>query len=468
MEQAGNQEESLLAPAGWPFSGLQLCTSYPPREKLKEIQHFNFVQNIMTNSDDEALFDDIYDDDKEEVKQEQQETAPKTGDAASEPANSAAQDGPSGAGEPGPAAAAAPAQAPAQASAQFPVMHAPPPMTIGGPGQRQFQDTVRADVQSKDQGKMFIGGLNWETTEESMKNYFSQFGDVIDLTIMKDNATGRSRGFGFLTFASSSSVDEVLKKTHVLDGKLIDPKRAIPKEEQDKTGKIFVGGVAPEVTEAEFTEYFQQFGNIIDSQLMLDKDTGRSRGYGFVTYDSPDAVDRVTQNKYVLFHGKNMEIKRAEPRNQQKAGSSYSNIGQPQQTYTQMAQMQQYWQQMQQMQQYWMQMQQVQQQGGDVSQAMQQMMQQYGQAMPGGNEQQNGGDDAKDAGDEVPNPQEQTTNLPSGPRGGVRHGGRPRGPKDSRDFRGRGDRGDRGERSGRSGGGGHKGRSRRGYHPYNR
>ncbi|KAH3685255.1 hypothetical protein WICPIJ_003772, partial [Wickerhamomyces pijperi] len=112
-------------------------------------------------------------------------------------------------------------------------MTAPTPSFMG---QKQFQDPVRADIQSKDQGKMFIGGLNWETTEESMKNYFSQFGDVVDLTIMKDNATGRSRGFGFLTFASSSSVDDVLKKTHVLDGKLIDPKRAIPKEEQDKTG----------------------------------------------------------------------------------------------------------------------------------------------------------------------------------------------------------------------------------------
>ncbi|GMG19686.1 unnamed protein product [[Candida] boidinii] len=139
---------------------------------------------------------------------------------------------------------------------------------------------------------------------------------------MKDNKTGRSRGFGFLQFALSSSVDEVLKQKHIIDGKLIDPKRAIPKDEQDKTGKIFVGGISAEVTEKDFRDYFVQFGTIIDSQLMIDKDTGKARGYGFVTYDSSEAVDKVTQNRFVPFKGKTMEIKRAEPRGQQQKNSN--------------------------------------------------------------------------------------------------------------------------------------------------
>lgn len=186
-----------------------------------------------------------------------------------------------------------------------------------GPGSAAEQRTNKADL-SRDICKMFIGGLNWETTEDNLKDYFSKYGQVTDLKIMRDNATGRSRGFGFLTFAEASSVDEVVKTQHILDGKVIDPKRAIPREEQDKTGKIFVGGIGPDVRPKEFEEFFSQWGTIIDAQLMLDKDTGRSRGFGFITYDTPDAVDRVCENKFIEFKGKRIEIKRAEPRHLQK------------------------------------------------------------------------------------------------------------------------------------------------------
>lgn len=185
--------------------------------------------------------------------------------------------------------------------------------------QQQQQDAkqIKADL-SRDINKMFIGGLNWETTEDNLREYFSKYGAVIEVKIMRDGTTGRSRGFGFLSFADASSVDEVVKTQHILDGKVIDPKRAIPREEQDKTGKIFVGGIGPDVRPREFEEFFSQWGSIIDAQLMLDKDTGRSRGFGFITYDSPDAVDRVCQNKFIEFKGKRIEIKRAEPRQVQK------------------------------------------------------------------------------------------------------------------------------------------------------
>ena len=86
---------------------------------------------------------------------------------------------------------------------------------------------------------MFIGGLNWDTSEDGLVAYFSKYGEILDYTIMKDSVTGRSRGFGFLTFKDPRAVDEVIKKDHILDGKLIDPKRAIAREEQDKNWKDF-------------------------------------------------------------------------------------------------------------------------------------------------------------------------------------------------------------------------------------
>src|SRR2546429_5859541 len=68
---------------------------------------------------------------------------------------------------------------------------------------------------------MFIGGLNWETTDDSLRRYFSQFGDVVECTVMRDGATGRSRGFGFLTFRDPKCVNIVMVKEHYLDGKIV-------------------------------------------------------------------------------------------------------------------------------------------------------------------------------------------------------------------------------------------------------
>ncbi|RMY58336.1 hypothetical protein D0864_13387 [Hortaea werneckii] len=175
---------------------------------------------------------------------------------------------------------------------------------------------------------MFIGGLNWETTDESLKSYFTQFGEVIECTVMRDGATGRSRGFGFLTFKDPKVVNTVMVKEHTLDGKLvrledpytpkqksdkskqIDPKRAIPRDEQERTAKIFVGGVSQDASQEEFANFFRNFGNVLDATLMMDKETGRPRGFGFVTFDSDAAVDRTLEGPLAIC-GKPIEVKRA-------------------------------------------------------------------------------------------------------------------------------------------------------------
>jgi RNA-binding protein Musashi len=164
---------------------------------------------------------------------------------------------------------------------------------------------------------------------DSLKDYFSQFGEVSECTVMRDSATGRSRGFGFLTFKDPKCVNTVMVKEHYLDGKIvsshflcaifmltpskIDPKRAIPREEQERTSKIFVGGVSQEATEEDFTKFFKQFGRVVDATLMMDKETGRPRGFGFVTFDGDAAVDATLRQPLQIL-GKPIEVKRAQPR----------------------------------------------------------------------------------------------------------------------------------------------------------
>ncbi|KAG2297177.1 hypothetical protein Bca52824_043846 [Brassica carinata] len=65
-----------------------------------------------------------------------------------------------------------------------------------------------------DLGKLFIGGISWDTDEEKLREYFSNYGDVVEAVIMRDRATGRARGFGFIVFADPSVAESHLGETH--------------------------------------------------------------------------------------------------------------------------------------------------------------------------------------------------------------------------------------------------------------
>ncbi|KIJ90777.1 hypothetical protein K443DRAFT_116122, partial [Laccaria amethystina LaAM-08-1] len=132
--------------------------------------------------------------------------------------------------------------------------------------------------------KLFIGGLNWDTTDGRYSEYFSQFGKVDACTIMCD-AAGSSRCFAFLTFDEPANVNAVMVREHFLDGKIINPKRAIPRQEHQCATKLFIGGLAGSVTSESMRKFFSQFGKVIDSTVMLDRETGRSKGFGFVSFE---------------------------------------------------------------------------------------------------------------------------------------------------------------------------------------
>ncbi|KAI6241623.1 hypothetical protein M3Y99_00322900 [Aphelenchoides fujianensis] len=127
-------------------------------------------------------------------------------------------------------------------------------------------------------GKMFIGGLSWNTTAEGLRDYFSKFGEVNECMVMRDPATKRARGFGFITFADPNSVEKVLLETeHELDGKKIDPKVAFPKRHQPKT-------------------------------------THRHRGFGFITFNDDDVSEKVCEIHFHEINGKMVECKKAQPK----------------------------------------------------------------------------------------------------------------------------------------------------------
>ena len=110
----------------------------------------------------------------------------------------------------------------------------------------------------------------------------------------------------------------MVSSEHTIDGRLVDVKRAVPRDmaptpSRSEARKIFVGGLAAEVGEKEFADYFGQFGVVKDAVVMVDRATNRSRGFGFITFEAEESVEAVLRTKNEI-QGKWVEVKRAEPR----------------------------------------------------------------------------------------------------------------------------------------------------------
>lgn len=181
--------------------------------------------------------------------------------------------------------------------------------------------------------KLFVGGLNKDDTDEGkIKGYFSQYGDIVDVTIMRDQ-NKVSRGFGFVLFESNTSVDNIMRakkegSSFTLDNHNVEVKRALPKisgagesgSRNNNSGgggmhrKIFVGGLASTADETSVSEYFEKFGEVTEVELLRCRETNRLRGFAFVTFQDEDSADKCIQKRNHIINKKSCEVKRAQTR----------------------------------------------------------------------------------------------------------------------------------------------------------
>jgi len=81
--------------------------------------------------------------------------------------------------------------------------------------------------------KLFVGGLAWATTDQGLKAAFEAFGEVVDAKVITDRETGRSRGFGFVTFADADSARQALDQ---MNGQELDGRNLRVDEAQERRG----------------------------------------------------------------------------------------------------------------------------------------------------------------------------------------------------------------------------------------
>lgn len=187
-----------------------------------------------------------------------------------------------------------------------------------------------SDKEPEQVRKLFIGGLSYETTEQSLRAHFEKWGTLTDCVVMRDPDSKRSRGFGFVTYNSVGEVDEAMRnRPHKLDGRAVECKRAVPREDSNKPGahltvkKIFVGGIKEDTEDHHIRNYFERYGRIESIEIMEERSTGKKRGFCFVTFDDHDTVDKIVAQKYHTINSHNCEVRKALSKQEMNTMSSF-------------------------------------------------------------------------------------------------------------------------------------------------
>ncbi|XP_050168243.1 kelch-like protein 3 isoform X2 [Myiozetetes cayanensis] len=184
--------------------------------------------------------------------------------------------------------------------------------------------------------KLFIGGLNVQTTEAGLREHFAAYGTLTDCVVVLNPQTKRSRCFGFVTYSAVEEADAAMAASpHAVDGNAVELKRAVSREDSAKPGahakvkKLFVGGLKGDVGEGDLVQHFSQFGPVEKAEIIADKQSGKKRGFGFVYFQNHDAADKAAVVKFHPIQGHRVEVKKAVPKEDIQAGGGGGGSSRP-------------------------------------------------------------------------------------------------------------------------------------------
>ena len=95
--------------------------------------------------------------------------------------------------------------------------------------------------------KLFVGGLAWKTSDDMLRGAFEKFGEIVEAKVIMDRETGRSRGFGFVTFADDAAANQAIGEMNgkQLDGRAIQDNQAEERAPRSGGGGGGGGGGRP-------------------------------------------------------------------------------------------------------------------------------------------------------------------------------------------------------------------------------
>ncbi|XP_071690275.1 UBP1-associated protein 2A-like isoform X2 [Rutidosis leptorrhynchoides] len=155
--------------------------------------------------------------------------------------------------------------------------------------------------------KFFVRGLAWNTTTETLCDVFFEYGEIEEGAVITDKASGKSRGYGFITYKDIDSTRRALETPN----KLIDGRMAVCTlacegisstiSSDIAQRKLYIGGLSPNITSETLLIFFKKHGEIEEGLVAYDKETNKSRGFGFVTYKTVEAAKKAIDDPQKIF-----------------------------------------------------------------------------------------------------------------------------------------------------------------------
>ncbi|KAE8681102.1 UBP1-associated protein 2C [Hibiscus syriacus] len=173
--------------------------------------------------------------------------------------------------------------------------------------------------QDPSQRKLFIRGLGWDTTTDGLRSHFSVYGELEEAVVILDKTTGKSKGYGFITFKHVDGAFLALKEpSKKIDGRVTVTQLAAGGNSGMNSNpvdvhmrKIYVANVPYDMPADKLLGHFAQYGEIEEGPLGFDKQTGKSRGFTLFVYKTAEGAQAALVEPVKNIDGRLMNCKLA-------------------------------------------------------------------------------------------------------------------------------------------------------------
>ncbi|XP_052173761.1 29 kDa ribonucleoprotein A, chloroplastic [Diospyros lotus] len=178
--------------------------------------------------------------------------------------------------------------------------------------------------------KLFVGNLPFNVDSATLADLFERAGNVEMVEVIYDKITGRSRGFGFVTMSTTEEVEAAAQQFngYELEGRALRVNSGPPPRREESsfrgsrggtsfnnTNRVYVGNLAWGVDDLALETLFSEQGKVMEAKVVYDRDSGRSKGFGFVTYSSADEVNNAIESlDGIDLNGRAIRVSMAEAR----------------------------------------------------------------------------------------------------------------------------------------------------------
>ncbi|TQD98148.1 hypothetical protein C1H46_016270 [Malus baccata] len=152
-----------------------------------------------------------------------------------------------------------------------------------------------------EEAKLYVGNLPYDVDSEKLANLFNDAGVVEIAEVIYNRETDQSRGFGFVTMSTVEEAEKAVELFHRYDigGRALTVNKAAPRGSRperpirtnEPSFRIYVGNLPWQVDDSRLEQVFSEHGKVVSARVVYDRESGRSRGFGFVSFSSETEVE---------------------------------------------------------------------------------------------------------------------------------------------------------------------------------